>query len=157
MRSQPTNCLQKSLQLILTKGLQVSIKFIDANWQVVGSLSLKLMEIEVNGKQGDHWTSYVLANTKPQRALWALPAASPARPVAIFVCLKSVATVTLGRDIKFQHRSHLPVALLHHAYFLDNLLQICINRNLFDSHNLSWLLMHCFENRAIWTGKDKVD
>ena len=91
-------------------------------------------------------------NIKPQRALWALPVASSARPV----CLKSVATVTLVREINFWCRSHIPIALLHHAYFLDNLLQICINRNLFDSHNLSWLLMHCFEDRAIGTGKDKV-
>ena len=132
MRSQPKVCLQKSLHLILTKGLQVSIKFINTNWQEVGSLSLKLIENKVTtepamcGLTPNHKGLYEHCRLLLQQGQ--LP--------FLCDCLKSVATVTLGREIKFQRRSHLPVALLHHAYFLDNLLQVCINRNLFDSHNL---------------------
>ena len=46
--------------------------------------------------------------------------------------------------------------MLHHAYFFDNFLQICINWNLFNCNNLSCLFVHCFKYRAIRPVKKKA-
>ena len=43
----------------------------------------------------------------------------------------------------------LPITLLHHTNFFNDLLKICVNRNLFDGDHLAGFLVHRFEYRAI--------
>lgn len=78
------------------------------------------------------------------------PITPTALPTSLHPTLESISKPHTTRTARVRFPSPSPpVALLHDGYFLDNLLKVGIDWDLFDGEKLTRLLVDCLVHRAI--------